>query len=484
MSQNKYLKVPIKGMHCRSCEILIEEKLREVNHVKSANLNYKTSEAIIHYREIAPDMNDIKKAIAEAGYEIGESEKLPFLSRNRNDYANLGNAFLIIAILYFLFKNLGLFNLNVTSDLTSPGFGLIVLIGLVAGFSTCMALVGGLVLGLSTKFAENHPNATVKEKFKPHIFFVVGRILSYAFLGGLLGVIGKIFQVSPFVNGLLTLSVGIVMLVMGLQLIDIFPRLSKFKLSLPKGVSRVLGITKKREEYSHRNAMILGGLTFFLPCGFTQAMQLYAISTGSFGAGALVMGLFALGTAPGLLSIGGLTSIIQGSFKELFFKVAGLAVIFFAIFNLNNGYSLTSLSAVGFRVNSFSAASNQTQNNINDPNVVLENGVQVVHMTENSNGYSPNRFSVKKGVPVKWIVEAKAPYSCASVLLIPKLKIQKFLAAGENIIEFTPTESGQLPFSCSMGMYTGVFNVYDGDSASVDSNITVGVNTALAAANT
>ncbi len=461
MPQYKYIKVPIKGMHCRSCEILIEDKLKEIKHIKSVDINYKTGEAVIHFEGDKAPTALINKAIEDAGYAIGSSEKAPLLTKDKKEYTSLGVAFLFLMALYLVFRGLGLNNLSIIPDLSSPSWGLIIVIGLVAGFSTCMALVGGLSLGLSSKFAENHPQATPSEKFTPHIFFVLGRILSYAFLGGVLGMIGSVFQLSAIANGVLTLLVGLVMLVMGLQLINIFPRLSRFKLTLPKSVSRALGMSGKNKEYSHGQAMIMGAFTFFLPCGFTQAMQLYAISTGTFGFGALVMGLFALGTAPGLLGIGGLTSLVRGAFKERFFKVAGLAVIFFALFNFNNGYTLVSLSLAS----SGSSNSNQAKT-ISDPNVSLENGVQVVHMTENSNGYSPNNFSIKKGVPVKWIIDAKAPYSCASVLLIPKLKIQKFLSAGENTVEFTPTETGALPFSCSMGMYTGVFNVYD-DSAPV-----------------
>jgi sulfite exporter TauE/SafE/plastocyanin domain-containing protein/copper chaperone CopZ len=472
MSNNKYLKIPIKGMHCRSCEILIEDRLKEIKHVKSADLNYKTGEAIIYYNGEAPQTSELNNAIEEAGYEIGKSEKLPFLSRDGNEYYNLGIAFLIIMILYFGLNLFGLTSLNFSPNLSSPSFGLIVLIGLVAGFSTCMALVGGLLLGLSSKFSENHPNATAAEKFRPHLFFVLGRILGYAFLGGILGLLGTVLKFSSITNGIITIVVGIVMLVMGLQLINIFPRLSNFKLTLPKSIAKVFGISHKSKEYSHKNSMILGALTFFLPCGFTQAMQLYAISTGSFASGAFVMGMFALGTAPGLLSIGGVTSLVRGSFKERFFKVAGVAVIFFGLFNLNNGYTLANLNFSGFSSNN---SSQETA--VNDPNVTLENGVQVVRMTESNSGYSPNKFSIKKGVPVKFIIDAKAPYSCASTIIIPKLNISKTLQAGENTIEFTPNELGNLPFSCSMGMYTGVFNVYD------DSSPVSGVNTALANAN-
>lgn len=461
MSHNKYLKIPIKGMHCRSCEILLEEKLKELDHIKAVDVNYKTGEATIHFSGQTPDREMINHAIGEAGYEVGVSEGLPWLTKNKREYVNLGTAFLILMAIVLILKSLGLANINLNPDLSNPSWSLIVLIGLVAGFSTCMALVGGLSLGLSTKFISNHPTATAAEKFRPHIFFVFGRVLSYAWLGGILGALGTVIKLSATANGIITLLVGAVMLLMGLQLINIFPRLNRFKLALPKSVGKFFGINQRDKEYSHGQAMLMGALTFFLPCGFTQAMQLYAISTGNFASGALVMGLFALGTAPGLLSIGGVTSLIKGNFKERFFKVAGLAVIFFGLFNLNNGYTLASLSFSGLGI----AASGQIVA-VSDPNVTMENGVQVVRMTENNRGYSPNRFSVKKGVPVKWIIDAQAPYSCASSLVVPKLGIQTSLKAGENIIEFTPTETGQLPFSCSMGMYVGVFNVYDEDGSS------------------
>lgn len=456
MSKYKCVTVPIKGMHCRSCEILIEDKLKEINQVKSVEIDYKTGEALVSYTGDTAPLSKIHQAITDTGYSVGSDGKLPWFNHDKKEYINLGIAIISILLIYFILRLLGLTNLNINSDLDSPSWGLVIFVGLVAGFSTCMALIGGLSLGLSTKFAASHPQASAREKFTPHLFFTLGRILSYTFLGGLLGYIGAVFQLSSLANGIITIILGIIMLIMGLQLINIFPRFSKIKITLPKSVSRSLGINTKSKEYTHSQAVILGAFTFFLPCGFTQTMQLYAISTGEFGFGALVMGLFALGTTPGLLSIGGLTSILSGSLKDKFFKAAGVAVIFFAIFNLTNSYSLVSLSLDAFRSSAY-----KQETKISDPNVVLEDGVQIVRMAENNRGYFPNKFSIKKDVPVKWIVDAQSTYSCASVLLLPKLKIRKFLEAGENIIEFTPTEIGKLPFTCSMGMYSGVFNVYE-----------------------
>ena len=111
----------------------------------------------------------------------------------------------------------------------------------------------------------------------------MGRISAYFILGGVIGLIGKAFQLSSPVLGILMVIVGIVMLFLGLQLTEMFPRLSNGLLTLPAGLSRLFKIKKHHEkEYSHLNSTLVGALTFFLPCGFTQAMQLYAMSTGHF----------------------------------------------------------------------------------------------------------------------------------------------------------------------------------------------------------
>ena len=445
----KNLKIPIKGMHCRSCEILLEEQLKEVQNVYDVKANYRRGEVIVYYEEEKPLTNSLHEKIVEAGYLLGSAEKLPLIIKNKKEYQNLLIAFIFLLIFFLLFKKFNLLNLDFDYDLDNPSFLMAILIGLVAGFSTCMALIGGLSLGLSAKFAKEHPSASTIEKFRPHLFFVVGRIFSYALLGGCLGLLGKAFRFSFFANGILIIIVGLVMLIMGVQLTNIFPRLSNFKITLPKKISKIFGTTKNSNHYSHIQASILGALTFFLPCGFSQTMQIYAISTGDFWLSFWTMGLFALGTAPGLLGIGGLTSLVKGAFKKRFFKFAGLAVIFFALFNLSNGYRLLSL---GF---DYSSKTEQKT----ELNIPLEDGVQIIRMIEGRNGYTPNNFSVKKGVPVRWIIDAQAPYSCASSIIVPKLRIEKRLKLGENIIEFTPQESGKLPFSCSMGMYNGAFNV-------------------------
>lgn len=444
--------IPIKGMHCRSCEILIEEKLKEISGVKEIRVSYKKQEAEFMLNAPA-SMDEVTDAIADAGYEVGKDEK-DWISKDPREYKELGIALLVLLVLYLIFTNSSLGSIG-NSTKGSPSSLLVVLIvGLTAGVSTCMAMVGGLILGMSARHSEKHPEATPAQKFRPHLFFNLGRITSYALLGGLIGLVGKAFQFSGSILGILTVGVGLVMITLGIQLTGLFPRISSAGFTLPAGLSRLLGIKKHHvKEYSHFNSLMTGALTFFLPCGFTQAMQLYAMSTGNFWRGAAIMGIFALGTAPGLLGVGGLTSFIKGSFAKKFFKFAGLLVISLAILNISNGFNLLGWKLISARktVDASSA-------------VKIQDGFQIVNMTQNSRGYSPNQFVVRKDVPVKWVIDSKDASSCAASIVSPKLNIKRFLRSGENVIQFTPKELGDIRFSCSMGMYTGKFTVIENDS--------------------
>ncbi len=452
--------VHISGMHCRSCEILLEDAL-QLPGVKKVTVSQTKGTAEIEHQGML-DEAEISKAVTEAGYNVGQTHK-PWFSRNKADYNNLAKCALLLVALYFVAKTFGLFNISMGTSGNYASLPVVFFVGLTAGLSTCMALVGGLVLGVSARFSEKHPHATAQEKFAPHLFFNLGRIISFFILGGVVGLVGSFLQLSTGVLGMLTILVGISMLLIGAQLLRIFPRLEGVHFSLPTSLSKALGIKKHKEkEYSHKNAFLMGALTFFLPCGFTQAMQLYAMSTGSPIAGALTMGVFALGTAPGLLGIGGLTSIIKGAFARPFFQFAGLVVIILALFNIGNGYNLSGLN---LGVKAFFPGQLSAQ--ASDPNVSLENGVQVVRMTQGQDGYSPSAFTLKKGVPVKWVITSKDPLSCSGTIVSSQLGVRKALQAGQNIIEFTPTETGKIKFTCSMGMYTGSFTVVDGSDTQV-----------------
>ncbi len=437
----------VRGMHCRSCELLLEGALRDIDGVTMVKASTKKGLVTVGF-EKGVDEGRVSDAIRNAGYDVGEHASVPLLTKDGDEYAMLFFAVLLVLAGGMLlqrvdFSAFGFRGGNVGSVSSS------LLLGLTAGVSTCMALVGGLVLGIATRHAALHPEATITEKFRPHLFFTLGRILGFSFLGGLLGLVGTLIAPSSVLLGILMMIVALFMLFIGLQITGISPVLSQMSFTLPSGIARFFGINRMhKKEYSHRRALTLGALTFFLPCGFTQLVQISAVTSGGFLQGALLMGAFALGTAPGLLGIGGLSSVMRGSAGKMFFKVAGVAVIALAVFNLRGGFNVT-----GWSIPIWS----------NEPGTATTviDGVQIVRMEQYSYGYRPAAFMIKRNVPVRWIIDSTNSNSCASSLRVPTLKISRTLSPGENIIEFTPTKTGQIRFTCSMGMYTGSFTVVD-----------------------
>ncbi len=437
-------------MHCRSCEMMVEEEILKIPGIKKVKVSAKKGTAEIFYNKDVPGEDSLNKAVQAAGYQLGRTE-FKFFSDRLVDYTDLVTSASILVILYLIAESTGLTKLSIITGNDYGNLFTVALIGLTAGFSSCMALIGGLVLAIASRHAEKHPGASALAEFRPHLFFNLGRLASFTLLGGIIGQAGSALKLSTTALGWMTVVAGIFMIFLGLQLIQIFPFISKFSLSLPKKLSKLLNLGNRREqEYSHKNAMVMGALTFFLPCGFTQAMQLYAVSSGSLLTGALTMGVFALGTAPGLLGIGGLTALMKGKFAEKFFKFTGVIVVILALVNLNSGLNLA-----GVNLPSLPASSD------NQPaqDATVESGTQILRMEQSSRGYSPKNFTIKKGVPVKWIIKSLDNYSCASSIVVPTLNISRTLSPGENIIEFTAQKAGIIKFSCSMGMYAGTINV-------------------------
>lgn len=86
---------------------------------------------------------------------------------------------------------------------------------------------------------------------------------------------------------------------------------------------------------------------------------------------------------------------------------------------------------------------------------------QTISMDVLKKSFSPNKFTLRKGVPVKWVINVKESNECNEAIVIPQYGLEIKLQLGEQIIEFTPTESGVVPWSCWMGMIPGTFIVID-----------------------
>ncbi len=374
---------------------------------------------------------------------------MPLNDRRPSFFALVG-FFALVLLIGLLMTRLGLFHSNFAVN-GSIGFVSAMAIGLVAASSSCMAVSGGLLLATAAKFNEQRTKmGRPGSRLAPVTLFVSGRVISYAAFGGLIGMIGKNISVSPFASGAITVIAALVMLALGLDMLKLLPKwIKKLIPRMPAFISRRV---MKADSSMHPAApFFLGAGTFFLPCGFTQALQLYALSSGNFAAGALVMGAFALGTVPSLVALGWLAGSWKGKSGRFFFHLAGAAVIVLGIMNFGNGYNLMGLPVLtyngGAASDSASAASYDGQ-------------TQTISMSIGASGYSPNSFTLRAGEPTRWTVDATNASGCQMAIVSSSLGINKPLSTGENVIEFTaPIEPGTYQFSCPMGMYRGQFNV-------------------------
>ncbi len=441
---SKKIVIPIVGMHCRACETLVQEKLAKVTGVSGIKVSTVKGQAEI---EASSDINqkELEQAVRDAGYQVGQESK-SWLNTKSSVWRDLILAAVVFGLVYIIFKS---FNINPMWSLAGSPESLfsILLVGLVAGFSTCMALTGGLIVSLTARYSQKHPEATGWKRFQPHLYFNIGRLLSYFILGGVIGLVGSVLKISPLVWAILTMIVGVVMLLLGLQLTEAMPKISNWSLALPGQTAKIL----KREDksYSHFGAGILGALTFFLPCGFTQAMQLYAMTTGSFFAGAAVMFIFALGTLVGLLVAGLATSFIKGKAAQIFFHVIGVLLILFALANIANAWNLLGVRGL--------------IGSDDSPSVSASGQVQELKTTFTLKGdINPNNFTVKAGDKVRLEIDVQDNGSgCMSTIMIPGLYNRAVtLVKGQTIVmEFTPKTKGEYPITCAMGVKRGTLIV-------------------------
>lgn len=441
---SKPLKVCIDGMTCGSCSLLLERTLKGMPGVRKVRVDHRTGTALlICHPDVVPSQEDLAVLIEKAGYRMREDTAARAVESPQ--WLEIGAAFLIVLVIG---KLLSIFDLVSFAPSTADALtvGGIFLIGLVAGTSSCLAVTGGLLLAVAAKHAEVHTDETQAQKWRPLLAFNAGRLLSYFVLGGLVGLIGTSLALSPRVTGVVNIAVALVMLFLGLSILRILPK-GMLSVRPPRWIShRIMDLSGSTHPMA---PFLLGALTFFLPCGFTQSLQLVALASGSFSTGALVMFVFALGTLPALLGISALSTSMRGNMSRWFLQCSGAAVFLLALLNLQSGMALAG----------FGDVPSQGGMPAGDSPVVGEDRVQEIAMRVTPTGYQPNALTIRAGVPVRWRVDGTQAAGCTSVLTIPSLNVTKVLVRGENIIEFTAPTKGSLAFMCSMGMVRGTMQV-------------------------
>src|SRR4051812_6358791 len=78
---------PVTGMHCAACAITVEKTLKSQKGVSNAGVNYANAAALVEYDSETANLNDIKKAVESAGYDLliadndNDAEKIEALNR-------------------------------------------------------------------------------------------------------------------------------------------------------------------------------------------------------------------------------------------------------------------------------------------------------------------------------------------------------------------------------------------------------------------
>lgn len=464
----------VSGMHCPSCELLIEKKLIGLPEIDSVDASSSKEQVTVYYKEKLPSLEKLNQILKSDGYCLCGEGELQEKEKNAFNFNQMLMSIGIAAGVFLVYLGLNRFGLsglvNVSAASSLPAF---LLLGLLAGVSTCAALTGGIVLSMSEQWRKEYAKEnTLTEKMKPHFLFNLGRLISYTLLGVVLGAVGSKLQLSLTLGALLVIIVSILMIANGLKMLGV-QAFQNFQIALPKS------LTHKAANHNNFQGRfmptIMGALTILLPCGFTITTESLALLSGNPVQGALIMGAFALGTLPGLLAIGFSSVKLSNSSRSVTFtKVAGALVLIFAIFNINSQLNVLGLPSLN-SINANSGALVSTAEASTEGLPPIIEGKQVIKMGASSNGYSPNYFKVRAGTPVRWEITDTGTSGCTNAVISNGLfEGQIALTPGSTSIkEFTVQNPGKYKFSCWMGMITGVIEVVNQNGAPASTTSTI-----------
>ncbi|MDR0314169.1 MAG: sulfite exporter TauE/SafE family protein [Treponema sp.] len=512
----------IDGMTCINCQNRIEKKLKHTKGVLEASVSYEASKATVKYNASAITFSEIKDAVESLGYKIADKKET-------NKIIQIVGTLVIILALYMLLRMFSTSDLAAAFPVARTGmsYGMVLLIGLVTSVH-CVAMCGGINLsqtlgsgewgvgsrGSNLKYndaseahrdsSNNDPRSLLPRRTQPPkgglptfdtadsssagtgriysstpfnralylfpaILYNSGRLISYTAVGVIVGALGSVITLSGRFQGTVYLLAGIFMLIMGINMLGLFPVLRRFTPRMPAKLHKKLAsIFAKKTPTPHSplptpySPLIIGFLNGFIPCGPLQAMQLYALSTGSPVLGGISMFLFCLGTIPLMFALGAAGSILSGAkgraFSRRVMQVGAILVAAMGLTMFTNGWSLAGINSPANRVTAIARpASTTTESRASSP--MIQDGVQIINST-----LLPNRYPaivVQQGIPVRWIINAPqgSITGCNNRFIIREYGIEYTFRLGYNIIEFMPERTGQFIYSCWMGMIRSTITV-------------------------
>lgn len=439
----KHEKLYISGMTCINCQTRIASALNNRSGITEVSVSYETGTAEFSYDPEMVSLDQIITMIGDLGYEASAqntSKKKVILKAVRE--------IMIIVVLFFLLQRCGILNRLVPNSLADSemGYGMLFVIGLITSVH-CIAMCGGI--NLSQTLQKDTSTEISKVMFRNTLEYNIGRVVSYTVIGGVLGAVGALagigsgLQTSTLFQGILKLFAGIIMVVMGVNMLGIFPGLRRLAVHIPNFNKK----TKQKSGRKPRTPFFIGLCNGLMPCGPLQSMQVVALVSGNPLAGALSMLCFSLGTVPLMLGFGSAVYMLGKRFTRQVLKAGAILVVVMGLSMMVQGGTLSGL-------NSKVTGTLMVENT----DVDKKNTDETQYITSTlQSGRSYPDITVKAGEPVKWTIEAPdgSVNGCNYKIIQQDLGIEYAFDEGENVIEFTPKKAGTYTYTCWMGMITG-----------------------------
>lgn len=437
---------PVRGMTCSSCEVVIGKGLGRIDGVKAVTPNHRDNSVEVEFDSEKVSEETIRKGIEEAGYSIGSGGK-------STTVLVLLGAIAIFIGLYFAIESFGIASgMDLAKLDANTSYLLLFGVGLVTGLH-CIAMCGGFVLSYSLK--------EKTQSIRPHLSYGAGKLISYTALGAFFGLLGSFIAFTVEMRIAIALIAGLFLVAYGLGNLNLLPKVLTSRLRLPSPIARL------RDDLVSRGPFATGIATgFFIACGPLQAMYVLAAGSGSPVFGAMALFFFGLGTLPVMLGFSYVSSMISQVMAARITRYSGVLIVLLGLVMINNAFVLSGTQLVpsigGSQLQGGQLTAAPVLYGSQDPG---NDSFQTIRMNVTRYGFEPNTFVIKKGVPVKWVINGVELTSCNNEIIVREYGLDIKVKKGEQTIEFTPTRTGTVSWSCWMGMIPGKFIVVEGDAS-------------------
>lgn len=244
----------IDGMTCINCQNKIEQELKNTAGISKVQVSYSKVQAEIEFNPEIVTLNRIAAIIEKLDYTVIDKKQADSLKWVRR----IGTLAVII-LLYYLLQHFGILNLLVPSMLADSqmSYGMLFIVGLLTSVH-CIAMCGGIHLSqcIPSRNAENTSSSRINV-IMPSVLYNAGRVVSYTAVGFVLGGAGMILTggsgsgMPLLLQGILKITAGLFMVIMGINMLGIFPALRKLQIRFPRK-----SVIKNQSEKKNRKKTV------------------------------------------------------------------------------------------------------------------------------------------------------------------------------------------------------------------------------------